>query len=107
MRKSPVKMAVAVVAHPIKTLANKVHDLTGLPTGTAHTFIHYTVCISIVGGGAYLAVHVPPFVPHALHFAWDGFAYSIHGLGLAPIAERFLMYFSIDEAVKKEDKPNE
>lgn len=47
------------------------------------------VGVALALGGAYLAQinHDQTVLPH---FIWDAGAYGIHGLGLAPLAERFL-----------------
>lgn len=47
-------------------------------------------CITVFSG-AFMAVNPIHSIPH---FIWDGIAYTIHGLGAAPIAESILRRLS-------------
>jgi hypothetical protein len=89
--RGPIHRAAHVAAKPINLLVEKIHTET-----CKHKHItRGTVCLIVVFAGAFMATHIPTVIPHELHFVWDGVAYSIHGIGAAPIAERIIAFFVV------------
>lgn len=87
---------ISALAMPVNRLADLGHDAA---SGLLHPrwerrHTRMTVAVGVVFAGAFLASLHQPFVPH---FIWDGVAYSIHGLGLAPIAERLVKFWEAVE----------
>ncbi len=103
MKENPENVILFPLAKPVEYVApaticpNRHHKLSR-PVVIASVFLHrrlsvhpvvskYTVVLSAMFGGAYMACNPLHGIPH---FIWDGIAYSIHGIGIAPLAEAIL-----------------
>lgn len=75
-----------VFSVPVLKLALHFHRKVGVSPVVGK----YTIAFTVVFTGAYMAVNPVHGVPH---FVWDGIAYTIHGMGAAPIVESILRKF--------------
>jgi hypothetical protein len=74
------------VSRPVVKVAHFVHRRLGVNPVVSK----YGFSFAVLFSGAYLALNPIHYVPA---FVWDGIAYTIHGLGAAPIAEAILTRF--------------
>lgn len=83
-----------VLSRPVAIVAEVITKRVG---GCPHVK-RYTVAATVVLTGSFMATHPLHFLPH---FLWDGLAYTIHGLGAAPIAEGVLRRLAAKKGEQK------
>ena len=79
-KKNYASAMIHLLAFPIEWLIGKVGILR-----VKHKML-FTLLFGVILilGGAFLAQIHQDYMPH---FVWDGLSYSIHGIGLAPVAK--------------------
>lgn len=91
-----LQKVVHVVARPIRSLGYLIHDKLhlriGLPKWWKRHYTKIALCVLVVFLGAFLATLKQSLIPH---FIQDGIAYTIHGIGAAPLIERLLIFLSV------------
>lgn len=68
---------------PVLRVALHIHRISGVHPAVGK----YGIAFVVVFSGAWMAVNPVHGIPH---FLWDGIAYTIHGMGAAPIVESVL-----------------
>lgn len=71
------------LSRPILGLALVLHRRCGVHPIASK----YTIAFTLVFSGAYAACNPMHGIPH---FIWDALAYTVHGIGAAPIAEAII-----------------
>jgi hypothetical protein len=68
---------IHAIAHPVHYVADKC-----VRTRKGRVRTRLCAGVTLILGGAFMATHPAEWCNHAL---WDGMAYSIHALGIAPV----------------------
>jgi len=95
----------SVAALPVNLLLRGIHRINPIHCHRKKLYIRYGFCTMIVFTGAGMATYEQHYIAH---FLWDGIAYSIHGIGLAPICEDAVRIlngfglFKLEEEIKQE-----
>ncbi len=91
-RKFGLLQILVFPAHILSVLIHKV-----VPHNPRHSKLGIGLVITFLG--AYTAHHLPDFM-HSIEWAWDGFGYTIHAIGAAPIIEELSV---VNVIIKKFD----
>lgn len=88
-RKMPMNKLAKVVMYPITIPVELAYKIFPHDKRKSHAAVGVLYAML----GAYMASLEIHYIPH---FLWDGFAYSVHGMGIAPGAKLLLEYFHVE-----------
>ena len=75
------KIVIHALDRPFRWVARGLFKI--IPHNKSHSKI--VMGVVVIFTGSFMATNPAEWLPHSLHFIWDGIAYSLHGFGLSPI----------------------